>query len=108
MAGQAQLKFEYLGVTYYFSSPENLDAFMQNPAKYEPTYGGWCAYAMAQGCKIDIDPAIFTLKGNRAHYFVSNRAKKNFDSDSVRLESAADVNFQKMQGLNLKLGECLP
>src|SRR4051812_40820817 len=34
------------GVTYYFSSAANKEAFKKNPAKYEPQYGGWCAYAM--------------------------------------------------------------
>jgi len=106
--GQEQFKFEYLGVLYYFSSAQNLETFAQNPEKFEPSYGGWCAYAMAQGCKIDIDPAIFTIKGSRIHYFVSNRAKRNFDAAPDRQEAQADLNFEKMQGLNLKLGECLP
>jgi len=106
--GHEQLKLDYKGVTYLFSSGGNIDFFMQNPRKYEPTYGGFCAYAMAQGCKIDIDPSLYTLKVERAHYFVSNRAKRNFDADADVLEAQADANYARMQGLNVKAGECLP
>ena len=31
------------GVTYYFSSAENKQAFQSKPSSYEPQYGGWCA-----------------------------------------------------------------
>src|SRR5689334_13730133 len=34
------------GVVYYFSSAENKEEFKKSYAKYEPQYGGWCAYAM--------------------------------------------------------------
>lgn len=38
----------YAGITYYFSSAANHDAFKKAPARYEPQYGGWCAYAMVR------------------------------------------------------------
>src|ERR1700676_2829434 len=45
------------GVTYYFSSAANRQEFRNNPSKYEPQYGGWCAYAMgSSGSKVEIDP----------------------------------------------------
>jgi hypothetical protein len=30
--------------------------FKADPAKYEPQYGGYCAYGVAQGYKPDTDP----------------------------------------------------
>ena len=101
--GNASLKFEYLGVTYHFSTPANLDAFKSNPNKYEPTYGGWCAYAMASGSKVDIQPHLFTLHGNRAHYFVSARAKQNFDRDVAGYESRADGFWKQIAGEDPRL-----
>ena len=47
----------YHGVTYYFVSASTKDEFKKNPAKYEPQYGGWCAYAMGKdGAKVEVDP----------------------------------------------------
>src|SRR5690349_3167282 len=43
--GKSEISVSYLGVTYYFSSPENKTAFIKEPTAYEPQYGGWCAYA---------------------------------------------------------------
>ena len=52
----------YEGVTYYFSSVTNKDEFKKNPAKYEPSYGGWCSYAMGvKGEKVSIDPKTFKI-----------------------------------------------
>ena len=36
------------GVTYFFLSQANLDVFKKSPEKFEPAYGGWCAYAMGK------------------------------------------------------------
>lgn len=96
--GKSQFKLNYMGVTYMFTSSTNLDLFVENPDKYEPTYGGWCAYAMASGSKVDIKPLIYTINGNRAHFFVSTRAKRNFDNDLALLESQADDNWRDLSG----------
>lgn len=96
--GQPDLRLEYMGVVYFFSTAQNLDQFVQNPDKYEPTYGGWCAYAMASGSKVDIQPMIYTIHGNRLHFFIAKRAKQNFDSDVIGYEKRADEFWKKFSG----------
>lgn len=102
-AGRAELAGEYAGVVYYFASPENRDRFFVSPEKYEPTYGGWCAYAMASGSQVDIQPELVTINGNRAHYFVSSRAKRNFDQDIAGFERRADRNWKNISGESPRL-----
>ncbi|MEQ1664001.1 MAG: YHS domain-containing (seleno)protein [Bdellovibrionales bacterium] len=96
--GIESYRLEYMGVTYLFSSAAHLDLFVENPEKYEPTYGGWCAYAMASGSKVDIKPLIYTINGNRLHFFVSNRAKSNFDVDVAGHEARADGFWKQISG----------
>jgi len=37
-------------------------SFKANPEKYEPAYGGWCAYAMGEnGEKVKIDPETYKI-----------------------------------------------
>ena len=98
MLGQPTLQLDYMGVTYYFASQSNLDQFLLNPAKYEPSYGGWCAYAMASGTKIMIDPMFYTIDGNRLHFFVNGRAKANFDRDVAGHEMRADGFWKTISG----------
>jgi YHS domain-containing protein len=38
----------YNGVTYFFVSKTDKAEFDRNPKKFEPQYGGFCAYRMAR------------------------------------------------------------
>jgi YHS domain-containing protein len=93
--GDAKIALNYMGINYHFANLKNLEVFKLNANKYEPTYGGYCAYAMASGAKVQIDPLVYTIHGNRAHFFVSNRAKIKFDADVAGFETKAD-DFWKM------------
>jgi hypothetical protein len=53
---------------------------------------------MASGTQVDIEPQYFTIHGNRAHYFVSARAKRNFDRDITGFEARADNNWKQISG----------
>lgn len=96
--GLMSLSLLHEGVSYQFGSQKNLNLFKANPEKFEPTYGGWCAYAMASGSTVDIDPTLFTIHGDRAHFFISSRAKRNFDSDIAGYEKRADGHWERISG----------
>lgn len=96
--GLPEYRLEHLGVTYLFASQKNLDTFKKDPDKYEPSYGGWCAYAMASGSKVDIQPHLYSIRGRRAHYFVAARAKQNFDRDPIDHENRADSFWKQISG----------
>ena len=58
------------GVTYHFSSAENLREFKSNPTKYEPAYGGWCAYAFAvKAGKVRVNPKSYKIIKGRIYLF---------------------------------------
>src|SRR5829696_3564330 len=40
--GNPKIQSEYEGAKYYFASTEHKVLFDSNPAKYAPTYGGYC------------------------------------------------------------------
>jgi YHS domain-containing protein len=68
--GSKNWSFQYGNVKYYFSSLENFNLFKENPAKYEPQYGGWCAYAMGTtGERWDIDPKTFKIVNGKLFLF---------------------------------------
>ena len=55
---------------YYFSSEKNKAEFSQNPSKYKPQYGGWCAYAMgSNGEKVEVNPETFKLIDGKLYLF---------------------------------------
>src|SRR5580698_6272584 len=46
--GDSKFAITEKGVTYYFSSRQNMEEFKKNPPKFEPQYGGRCAFAMGK------------------------------------------------------------
>ena len=54
--GRAKYSLVFKGATYRFSSEKHLDAFEDDPERYVPQYGGYCAYGVAVGAKFDGDP----------------------------------------------------
>ncbi len=87
------------GVVYYFSSEKNAAIFKQSPAKYEPQYGGWCAYAMgATGEKVNIDPETFKVLNGKLYLFYNkffNNTLKSWNKDEVSLKQKADASWMK-------------
>ena len=68
--GIAELSFVYKGVPYRFSSKTNMDKFKADPARFEPAYGGWCAFAMGDsGEKVKIDPETYKIQGGKLYLF---------------------------------------
>jgi len=89
--GKIELSVSYQGITYYFSSEENKDLFVKNPAAYEPQYGGWCAYAMGKsGEKVEIDPSTFKILNGKLYLFFNkyfNNTLKSWNKDEASLRT---------------------
>lgn len=97
--GKKDISLQYQGVTYQFSSAADRDAFKANPGKYEPQYGGWCAYAMgAKGEKVVIDPETFKIVDGKLYLFYNkffNNTLKTWNKDENHLKTSADRNWMK-------------
>ncbi|MEM0984551.1 MAG: YHS domain-containing (seleno)protein [Planctomycetota bacterium] len=67
--GKKNLEYTHHGISYRFSSQANLDLFKANPAKYEPAYGGWCAYAASKDSYTEPSPKNFKIENGRLLLF---------------------------------------
>jgi len=67
--GKPQFVQAYKGVRYQFSSEDHLRMFRDDPERYEPACGGWCATAMLEGKKVDINPKRFRKIGGKIYLF---------------------------------------
>lgn len=98
--GDEDLKFVYKNIIYYFASPSNLEKFKLNPDKYEPAYGGWCAYAMGEtGEKVKIDPKTFKILDGRVYLFYNfwgNNTLEDWKKNEKKLKEAADNNWKNI------------
>lgn len=106
--GDAKFELTHEGVKYRFASQANLDRFKGDPAKYEPAYGGWCAYAMGNdGSKVEIDPKSFTVENDRLFLFYKDfftETRKSWLKDEKSLLPKAEANWKKTSGEDPRLG----
>ena len=98
--GKKELSYVFDGVTYHFATKENKDDFQKLPQKYEPQYGGWCAYAMgSSGDKVEINPETFKIIDGKLYLFYNaffNNTLKSWNKDEKNLKSKADRNWKKI------------
>lgn len=76
--GNADLSAEYNGATWYFSSSQHLDAFIKNPEKYAPQYGGYCAYAVSRNTTASIKPHLFNIHKGKLYLNYSKGVQKRW------------------------------
>jgi YHS domain-containing protein len=69
--GSAAFQVAHNGGTYRFANKENLAAFKANPARYEPAFGGYCAYGVALGKKFDGDPRFWKIADGKLYLNLS-------------------------------------
>lgn len=98
--GSATYAYTFEGITYHFYNSQNLSIFKNYPAKYEPQYGGWCAYAMGNtGEKVSVDPETYKIIDNKLYlfynkYFTNTLTLWNKDEKSLKVK--ANANWIKL------------
>ena len=99
LEGDQKITADFRGVRYRFASEANRKLFLKEPTKFEPAYGGWCAYGMAKNDKVEIDPESFLIvDGHLMLYFnglfADTRAKWQ-DEGGDTLKPKADASWDK-------------
>ncbi|QOV89544.1 YHS domain-containing (seleno)protein [Humisphaera borealis] len=99
--GNAKFSAEHKGVIYRFSSEQNRKQFTDAPEKFAPAYGGWCATAMAEGKKVEIDPRNFRITNGRLFLFYKSffaDAQDDWKKDEANKTKLADGSWKKIAG----------
>jgi len=100
LEGESAIKWVYKNITYQFASTSNLAKFKLNPDKYEPAYGGWCAYAMGDsGEKVKIDPETFKVMDGKLYLFYNfwgNNTLDDWKKNEKKLKEDADHNWKNI------------
>ncbi len=98
--GDKTIAADYQGALYYFSTDKNKNSFLQNSSKYEPQYGGWCAFAMGDyGKEVEIDPKTYKIADGKLYLFYNayfNNTLKSWNEDETNLKGKADKNWSNI------------
>jgi YHS domain-containing protein len=97
--GAADMKFEYKGSTFHFSTQANRDTFAASPERYAPQYGGFCAFGTAGGYKAATDPAAFTVVDDKLYLNYDKSVQQEWSADIPGFIAKADENWPKVSTL---------
>ncbi|WP_165395282.1 YHS domain-containing (seleno)protein [Flagellimonas allohymeniacidonis] len=83
--GSSEFQYKNQGVTYLFASEKNRSLFIENPEKYKPEFGGYCAYGLAMEVdgngyppgKYPVNPKTFKIIDDKLYLFY-NESGYNF------------------------------
>ncbi|MCG8412706.1 MAG: YHS domain-containing protein [Pseudomonadales bacterium] len=88
---------EYMGAVWKFSSQQHLDLFLADPEKYAPQYGGYCAYAMANGDTASAEPDLWTIHEGKLYLNYSRRINRRWKEDMNGYIEQADIEWPKFE-----------
>jgi YHS domain-containing protein len=91
--GNALFQSEFRGAKYQFASPEHKAAFDKEPAKYEPQFGGYCAYGVSRGKTVPIKIETWEIVNGRLLLQYDFDVKSKFDQDPQGSLRKADENW---------------
>jgi YHS domain-containing protein len=95
--GHAKFTHVHDGVAYYFASEETKDVFAANPAAYMPQYGGYCAFGVAIGKKLDANPRFADIVDGKLYVFLNAVAFAKYQEDKAGTLAKAEKKWPKMQ-----------
>jgi YHS domain-containing protein len=91
--GNPQFVSNYNGARYQFASAANKAVFDANPGKYEPQFGGYCAYAASEGHTAKIEPQAFEILNGRLLLQYDLDVREMFNKDPQGRLKKADTNW---------------
>ena len=100
--GDPKFVIKHDGAIYFFASKEHKELFKENPAKYEPEFGGYCAYGVSRNKLVEIDIDAFQIVDGRLLMQYSKGVRDDFNQDAKGNLAKADANWP---GLVAKKGK---
>lgn len=94
--GNPAIALEHGGAQYHFSSEANRELFKKDPAKYAPQYGGYCAWAVAEGYTAHGDPNHWTISDGKLFLNYNRSVKTTWEKDIPGNLKRSEINWPKL------------
>lgn len=99
--GYAKYTVERDGVAYYFSTEKTKKQFAADPERYMPQYGGFCAFGVAIGKKLDAAPRFADIVAGKLYVFLNAVAFEKYKEDKAGTLAKAEKNWPAMHHLTV-------
>lgn len=85
------------GLVYLFKNGEHRTAFIEDPERYLPAFGGYCAMGMVFSKKVQIDPEAWHIEDGKLYLNLSKAVQAHWRKDVPGNISKATSNWPKVQ-----------
>jgi len=79
--GDPAITARWRGATWRFATEAGRARFLQEPERYAPQFGGWCAWAVAEGYTAPTDPQAWRIEEGRLYLNYSRRVQRRWERD---------------------------
>ena len=79
--GSPFITAEYKGAVYLFASEEHKKLFSENPEKFAPQFGGFCAYGVGLDKLFPIDINTWQVRDNKLYLNLNSAILKEFNAN---------------------------
>lgn len=94
--GRDEFATDWKGAKWKFASQANLERFKADPEKYAPQYGGYCAYGVAQGQLVKVEPDQFTVRDGKLYLNYDAGVQKKWLEDPAGYIKTANGRFDEL------------
>lgn len=91
--GRKDITHDWMGATWRFASEANRAAFAADPAAYAPQFGGYCAYAVANGATAPTVPEAWRIVDGKLYLNFSKGVQKRWLEDVPGNIAKANANW---------------
>ncbi len=79
--GSPSISATHQGAVYFFASEEHRKMFTQNPDKYAPQYGGFCAFGVALDALFPVDISTWQVRNGKLYLNLNHDILSKFNAD---------------------------
>jgi len=94
--GDARFQHEWSGAKWRFASADHLEKFKADPTRWAPRYGGFCAYAVAKGDRVDVDPEAWAIVDGKLYLNYDLEIRKTWLEDTDGYIRRADEHWKTL------------
>ena len=117
LLGRAELESVHAGVHYRFGDHDHLERFEDEPERYLPAFGGWCAFGLSLDVdvngspptRIAPDPTLFLIEDDRLLLFAQgagwNGRQSWLQGDRDASTTRAEAWWANREALASRIGE---
>lgn len=96
--GKPEFTATWNGATWHFASAAHRDAFLAEPQRYAPQYGGYCAYAVAKNTTAEGKPQFWKIVDGKLYLNYSQSVQNTWNKDIPGYIAKAEKNWPGVLG----------